>query len=136
MRHGLALALAVASFPAAAQDLPPAQQRSHLENFKDMAFAGCIARAYADAPSVVADAQASAGGYLEFNDFDVDAGMPALQALIARTLATPYASWQGPEVKLSLMKCIDLRHSAELDALGRQHSADPEGSIADGEPPR
>lgn len=138
MRPAIALLLALCTFAAGAlakdaDGLPDAAHRSYLQNYKDMALAACIAKAYAAAPAVAADARASAGAYFEWSAYDVDASTGRLDALIDRQLAKTYGSWQGPSVTLTLMKCIDLSHSAELDALGRQYTARPNATFADDE---
>ena len=66
----------------------------------------------------------------EFTDFDIEKGGQRLSALITRTLAQTYGSFQGPSVRLDLMKCLDMYHGRELDALARRYSAHPDHSYA------
>jgi len=84
-----------------------------VEYLKNYALAACLADAYKSP-----DAVAAANGYMELGSFDIDAYNAA--AMLARQfLAREYASRSGE--KLNLMKCIDLFHSPELDALARTH---------------
>lgn len=117
-------ALAVAAVPPGSE----LRHRPYIETFKDMALSTCVARAYAAAPKVKSDGEAAASGYLEFGDFDVERGGEPLAALINRYLDRRYGSFQGPSVKLNMMKCIDLYHSDELDALGRRYVLHPRQS--------
>ena len=121
-----ALMLTVA-VTAAAKDAPAsrtaAAQRSYLQNFKDMALSSCIAKAYASSPDTARDAAASAGGFNEWTRYDAENATGKIPALIADYLARPYASFQGPSVRLDLMKCIDMYHGPELAALARRYVA-------------
>ena len=124
----LALLLAAGHLTSAPAD---ARHRSYLQNTKDAALAGCIAQAYRTSPDASTDATATAGGYMQnFTDFDIERGGAKLSALIARTLAQPYPSVQGPSVRLDLMKCLDMYHGRELDALVRRYSAHPDHTYA------
>jgi len=98
--------------------------------FKDMALSRCIGQAYAADATIKADADGAVSGYVEFNTFDFEHGGKALNALITRFLARHYGSFQGPAVKLNLMKCIDLYHSRELNALGMRYVSSPRKSYA------
>lgn len=80
-----------------------------VEYLKNYALASCLADGYKSA-----DAVAAANGYLELGSLDIDA-YNAAAALGRQFLAREYASRSGE--KLTLMKCIDLFHSPELEAL-------------------
>ena len=118
----LALALTVAN---------DVRHRGYLQNLKDGALEQCIANAYHASPDARADAEASAGGTMqEFTDFDFEHGGELLRRLIDRTLRKTYGSFQGPNIRLDLMKCIDLYHSRELDRLARRYTRRPTHSLA------
>ena len=122
----------MAAVPAAAKDAPvsrsAAAQRSYLQNFKDMALSSCIAKAYASSPDAARDAVASAGGFNELTRYDAESATGKIPALVTEYLARPYASFQGPSVRLDLMKCIDMYHGPELAALARRYVA-PSGRM-------
>jgi Type VI secretion system (T6SS), amidase immunity protein len=91
---------------------------SAIQYLKNFALSACIAQGYT-ADEVVKDSRAAAGGYLELGSFSLEASMEA--AALAKTfLAKDYEGKHGD--KLTLMKCIDLFHSKELDQLARKHS--------------
>ena len=128
----IALLLVAGPIAAAPND---ARHRTYLPNAKDAALAGCVAQAYRASPDASSDATATAGGYMqEFTDFDIEHGGPKVSALITRTLAQSYPSFQGPSVRLDLMKCLDMYHGRELDALIRRYSAHPDHTFAGDNP--
>lgn len=117
-RLKILIALSVLAAPqiAAAQDAgrhaySPAQ---YLKNF---ALSACIAEGYG-AEEVKKDGNAAAGGYLELGSLPFAAHEEAA-ALGKRFLARDYRGKSGE--KLTLMKCIDLFHSEELDRLARKY---------------
>jgi hypothetical protein len=120
--------------PAVARDAPvsrpAAAQRNHVQNFKDMALSSCIARAYSSSDAAAKDAAASASGFNEFTRYDAENATGRIPALIADYLARPYASFQGPSVRLDLMKCMDMYHEPELAALARRYVIPPERGAA------
>lgn len=65
------------------------------------------------------EATAAAKGYKELGSLDIDAYNEAL-ALTPEFLSKEYLSERGK--KLTLMKCIDLYHSKELDRLARKYA--------------
>ena len=121
MYFGLRIAavLTVLAAPnfAAAQDggrrvYSPAQ---YLKNF---ALSACIAEGYG-AEEVKRDGNAAAGGYLELGRFPMAAYEEA--AALGKTfLARSYRGKHGE--KLTLMKCIDLFHSEELERVVRKYA--------------
>ncbi|WP_174280622.1 T6SS amidase immunity protein Tai4 family protein [Sphingomonas bacterium] len=124
----LALLLAAGRVAVAHDDV---RHRTYLQNAKDAALAGCIAEAYRTSPDASGDAVATAGGYMQnFTDFDIEHGGEKLSALITRTLTQSYLSIQGSSVRLDLMKCLDMYHGRELDALVHRYSAHPLHSYA------
>lgn len=97
-----------------------ARSRTYLQNFKDMVLSRCIATAYKSSPDAATDANASAGGFFEWSNYDVETFGEVLDAMIAAKLAQPYGSFQGPGVRLDLMKCVDLYHGRALADLARR----------------
>lgn len=90
---------------------------------KNYAVSACIAGGYASSAEVADDAKAAAGGYLELGSFDIEAYNEA--AALAKTyLSKHYVSHNdsGKTPSLTLMKCIDLYHSKELEQLVRHYS--------------
>jgi hypothetical protein len=90
---------------------------SSTEYLKNFALSACIADGYKSA-EVVQDSLAAAGGYLELGSLPFEAYEEAA-ALGKRFLAKEYKSISGGE--LTLMKCIDLFQSKELEALAKRY---------------
>lgn len=110
------------------------RSRTYLENFKDLALSSCIATAYKTSPDATTDASASAGGYFEFTRYDLDRATDGLKALIDATLAQRYSSYQGPSIRLDLMKCLDMYHGDALATLARRVVERPSRSYAQDNP--
>jgi hypothetical protein len=88
---------------------------------KAYAFSSCICDAFPEDETTKREAAAAARGYFELGDFPVEA-QAELIALGRKFLSKPYRSHLGEE-RLTLMKCIDLYHSSELDELSKKYSA-------------
>ena len=84
---------------------------------KNFALSACINQGYTS-DEVVKDSKAAAGGYLELGRFPYQAHEEAA-ALARKFLAKEYLSIHGD--KLTLMKCIDLFNSKELEQLARKY---------------
>lgn len=104
-------ALVMAAPPPAAQ--PMAGTYSQRDLLKNWAFSVCLAEVSKDA-ATKADANATAGAYLEFGQQGIEA-YQALHELVDSYVARRYAGSSGAEY--NTMKCIDLLHSIELDRL-------------------
>ena len=126
----LLMPCAALSDDTTAKALPDAARRSYATTFRDFSLAVCIGQAYNASPSASADALSSASGLNEWSQFDLEKGGDAISKLVGRTLARPYQSFQGPSVRLDLMKCIDMYHSAELARLVQLYVAHPRASYA------
>ncbi len=87
----------------------------HLKNF---ALSSCLYGGYADA-EIKRDALASLRGYKEFGSLSIDAYNAAAK-LSDQFLAKNYVG-EGGE-KLTVMKCIDLFHSKELEQLAQKYN--------------
>lgn len=115
-----ALLLAGAQYAAAevptASQLPDVASRTYAQNYKDLALATCVARAYASEPGAAADAAATAAGLEStWTNYDLENANGQLGALVGRYLARPSNSIHGPEIRLDLLKCLDMYHSKELE---------------------
>ena len=84
---------------------------------KNFALSACIAQGF-QSDEVVKESRAAAGAYLEFGSFPQAATAEAA-ALGKKFLAKEYRSIHGD--KLTLMKCIDMFHSKELEQLARKY---------------
>ena len=84
---------------------------------KNFALSACIAQGF-QSDEVMKESRAAAGAYLEFGSFPQAATVEAA-ALGKKFLAKEYLSIHGD--KLTLMKCIDMFHSKELDQLARKY---------------
>ena len=91
---------------------------SPVQYLKNFALSACIAEGY-KADEVVKDSSAAAGGYLELGRLPFEAHQEAA-ALGKKFLAKDYQGKSGE--KLTLMKCIDLFHSKELEQLARKYA--------------
>lgn len=112
-------ALLVALATSRAQATPPTPY-TPAQQLKNFALSTCLARGFAD-PALRREAQAAAGAYVEFGSHGPDDYQHAIQ-LTDTFLARPYQA-KNSKSDLTVMKCVDLFHSPELDALataGRQ----------------
>lgn len=110
--------------------LPEAATRTYAVNYKDMMLAGCIAMAYKDVPKAAGDAQRSAGALNEWTRYDMESATGVNVTIIDRYLARTYHAKEAPDVRLDLMKCLDMYHSEELDAQVRQYVDRPSATYA------
>jgi Type VI secretion system (T6SS), amidase immunity protein len=113
------VALAFLAMPSNvdAKDIDVRVQYSSIQYLKNFALSVCISDGY-KSEEVVKDSLHAAGGYLELGSFPIEAYEEA-QALGKRFLAKEYKGLNGE--KLTLMKCIDLFHSKELDQLAKKY---------------
>ena len=123
--------------PAKAQsDLPEVASRSYAQNYKDLALASCIARAYSDEPRAAADASATAAGLEStWTNYDLEKGAGEISKLVNRYLARTYNSIHGPQVRLDLLKCLDMYHSKELQAQVKRFVPTPGRTYKQDYPP-
>jgi len=90
---------------------------SPIQYLKNFALSVCVADGYS-AKDVVKDSMATAGGYSELGSLPIEAYEKA-ETLARQFIAKKYLSISGEQ--LTLMKCIDLFHSKELDRLARKY---------------
>ena len=103
---------------AEAQDAHGRVEYSPIAHLKNFALSACIANGY-KSDEVKKDANAAAGGYLELGSFPIEAYEEAA-SLGKKFLAKEYRSKGGEP--LTLMKCIDLFHSSELDQIAKKYA--------------
>ncbi|PNS10109.1 type VI secretion protein [Mixta theicola] len=84
---------------------------------KNYALSVCVAKGY-NSKQVKKDASATARGYLEFGNYSL-AAHSAVIKLANEFIANKYSS-QSRE-PMTLAKCIDLYHSAELESIVKQY---------------
>jgi hypothetical protein len=89
------------------------------EYLKNYALSACLADGY-KASEVVNDATAGANGYKELGSLSIEAYNGAL-GIVSAFLKKEYPSQSGE--RLTVMKCIDLYNSKELDQLARKYAA-------------
>jgi hypothetical protein len=123
----LALLIGSASTADATTDRgasPQAVDRTHLQNYKDMALAMCVANAYRDEPETARDVGSSTAALRDWANYDWEKRPDALGTLVDQYLARDYANpLVEPAVKgvrFDFLKCLDLYHSPALDALARR----------------
>lgn len=107
----------VASMLADAGAVAARVEYSPIEYLKNFALSVCVADGYS-AKEVVTDSLAAAGGYSELGSLPFEAYEDA-ELLAKQFLAKKYKGISGEP--LTLMKCIDLFHSKELDQLARKY---------------
>jgi hypothetical protein len=113
----VALTCLVAPSIASAEDAGPPVQYSAAEDLRNFALSVCISDGY-KSEEVVKDSRAAAGGYLELGGFPIEA-YEETAALGKKFLTKEYRGKHGE--KLTLMKCIDLIHSKDLDLIIRKY---------------
>ena len=119
-------------------DGPDARARSYGANYKDRIFALCLGRAYRSAPEANQDIMGTAALLLDWTYYDVEAASSPMMDLLGQyqpaTVATSYISAPTTGTGSGLMKCLQLYHSAELDAQVRRFVADPARSYIEDHP--
>ncbi|WP_455808479.1 type VI secretion system amidase immunity protein Tai4 [Pseudomonas koreensis] len=108
---------------------PEGMYRTHAQNYKDMVLATCIASAYKFSANVGTDAGSSVTALREWANYDWEKSPLAVKALVKKYLArdytNPLAESQIKGIKFDLLKCLDMYHSKELDALTKKVVTDP-----------
>lgn len=119
---------------------PEAGARSYKENYKDMAFSACIANAYKDDAAAFTDAGSSVGALREWSNYDMDIDPSAVSELIenylSRDYTNPLVESEIKGVRFDLLKCLDMYHGPELDALARRVVINPQRSYREDNPTR
>lgn len=129
------LACTILTGQAAQQETsgPQAATRTHVQNYKDMVLAECLAQAWRDEPHATRDAGSSASQLRDWTVYDLEAHPEAIQALIAHYLRRDYSSpiveAEVAGVRFDFLKCMDLYHSQALQKLAARVVIEP-GSTA------
>lgn len=111
------------------QNSPQAGGRTYAQNYKDMILATCIANAYAKEKNAAIDAGSSVSALRDWTYYDLEKSPDEVKALINKYLArdyfNPLVESEVKGVKFDLLKCFDLYHSKELQALTKRMVINP-----------
>jgi hypothetical protein len=118
---------------------PQAGIRTYAQNYKDMVLADCIAIAYKNEPTVVMDAGSSASALRDWTYYDweknpYDVVTSLVNRYLARDYFNPLVESEIKNVRFDLLKCMDLYHSKELDALVKRVVINPRRSYRQDNP--
>ncbi|HDR9498506.1 TPA: type VI secretion system amidase immunity protein Tai4 [Burkholderia cepacia] len=106
-----------------AQTSPEAGSRTYLQNFKDRVLAECLATAYEQEAGVSKDIGSSIGALRDWTCYDMERAPDVIHALVAKYLArdyrNPVVESEVGDVKFDFLKCLDLYHGKELDAVAK-----------------
>ncbi|KGF66563.1 type VI secretion system amidase immunity protein Tai4 [Pseudomonas lutea] len=128
MRHFLRLlAIMLTASAAFATDRPSSPQslgQSYEQNYKDMVLATCVASACQDDKNVASDAGSSVSALRDWTNYDLEKSPDEVKALInsylSRNYKNPLVEAEVKGVRFDFLKCLDLYHSEELDALAKK----------------
>ena len=119
VKLAVAAVLLTAPLGGNAEAAEPRVPYTPVQYLKNFALSVCIGEGFKSDDEVAKEANGAAGGYLELGSFPIEAHEQAA-ALAKKYLAKEYLSKHGH--KLTVMKCIDLFHSKELDRLVRKYN--------------
>jgi hypothetical protein len=139
----LPAACALISTPGYAKDeavtSPQAAARTYAQNYKDMVFATCIANAYKNDQDAAIDAGSSVSALRDWTYYDMEKSPDAVKALVdsylARNYSNPLVESEIKGVRFDFLKCVDLYHSRELDALVKRLVVNPKRTHRQDNPP-
>jgi hypothetical protein len=104
-----------------------------------MVLATCIANAYRHDKDAAIDAGSSVSALRDWTAYDLEKAPDEIKSLVDRYLARDYrnplvdAEIKG--VRFDLLKCMDLYHSAELDAQVKRLVIHPKRTYRQDNPP-
>lgn len=111
---------------------PQAGARTYAQNYKDMVMAECVATAYKNEPAATKDAGSSVSALRDWSYYDLEQSPDAVKELIERYLARDYhnllAESEVKGVRFDFLKCLDLYHSEDLEALTKNLVINPKRS--------
>ncbi|MCI3946930.1 type VI secretion system amidase immunity protein Tai4 [Pseudomonas syringae] len=117
------------SFARTPPSSPEGMHRSYAQNYKDLVLANCMANAYAYDVKVGIDVGSSVTVMEDWANYNWGVGHYEMRELIKKYLSRDYTNplteSQIKGVKFDLLKCLDLYHSKELDALTKKTVVDP-----------
>ena len=109
---------------------PQAGTRTYAQNYKDMVLAECIATAYRDDQTVALDVGSSASALQDWTHYDWeknpnDRVRALVDTFLARDYFNPLVESEIKGVRFDFLKCLDLYHSKDLDALVKRVVINP-----------
>lgn len=108
---------------------PHAGARTYAQNYKDMVLAICIANAYTNDKNAAMDAGSSVSALRDWTYYDFEKSPDAIKSLVDKFLArdyfNPLVESEIKGVRFDFLKCLDLYHSKELDALVKRVVINP-----------
>ncbi len=117
-------------------DLPEVASRTYSQNYKDMMLAACIGTAYKSDAHASGDATDTASALNEWGNYDVENSTGKTEQIIDQYMARKYNSIHGENVRLDLLKCLDMYHSKELDAQVKRYVGKPNHTYRQDHPPK
>jgi hypothetical protein len=94
-----------------------------------MVLATCVATAYKSDKDAPVDSGSSVAALRDWTYYDLEKSPDAVKALVesflARDYRNPLAESEVKNVRFDFLKCVDLYHSKELDALVKAVVAHP-----------
>lgn len=127
-------------------DVSSAPTRSYKQTFKDEVMSFCLSIAYQDIAEISDDAFYTAAAYHSWGRYEFDEVLDKVPTLVSAYLNKPYRneseerkelaedaeqSIQTKQPQLFLLKCLDLYHGPELEALAIEYVRDPDRSYAE-----
>lgn len=134
MRHFLGFfAFILTASVAFATDRPSSPQsigQRYGQNYKDMVLATCVANAYKDDKNAATDAGSSINALRDWTCYDLEKSPDEVKALVnsylGRRYKNPLVEAEVKGVRFDFLKCLDLYHSKELDALAKKVVINPD----------
>jgi hypothetical protein len=115
---------ASAAFATDRPSSPQSMGQSYGQNYKDMVLATCVASAYQDDKNAASDAGSSVSALRDWTNYDLEKSPDEVKALVnnylKRNYTNPLADAEVKGVRFDFLKCLDLYHSKELDALAKK----------------
>jgi hypothetical protein len=135
----LALWPPVGSAASDGRTSPQAGARTYAQNYKDMVLATCIANAYTNDRNAAVDAGSSVSALRDWTSYDLEKSPDAIKSLVdaylARDYHNPLVESEIKGVRFDFLKCLDLYHSKELDALVKRVVINPKRTYRQDKPP-
>jgi hypothetical protein len=132
MGHFLFLTSMLTASLALATDRPSSPQsigRSYEQNYKDMVLTTCVANAYQGDKNAATDTGSSVSALRDWTYYDLEKSPDEVKALInsylSRNYKNPLVEAEVKGVRFDFLKCLDLYHSDELDALAKKIVINP-----------
>jgi|SRR5579872_739998 len=123
-----------------ASDSPEAAGRTYGQNYKDMVLSLCIATAYQQDASTAADAGSSFGALRDWTHYDLEKSPEEIKRLVDKYLRrdyeNPLAEAEHKNIKFSLLKCLDMYNSKELEQQMTRFAPQPKRTYRQDYPPK